>query len=309
MSESETARPMAGKTVVVTGGAGGIGRATADGLARLGAAVVVVGRDRARGEAAVAAIRAGSGNDQVELLLADLSSLADIGRLATELTARHERLDVLINNVGRLSPRREETAEGFEETFATNVLGPFLLTQRLLPLLQSGSRARIVNVSGGMPPGSLDFDNLQGERRYEAFRAYSHSKLANLLWTFELARRLAGSTVSANAANPGLADTAMTRSMVTIMPPLVRPLGAAMRRLGVVVRSPAEAAVSPFRAASDPTLAGVSSRYFEPGGKEGRPLRGATDPVAGQRLWALCEQLVGATGQADGHTLTTRRGV
>ncbi len=296
MSESEMARPMAGKTVVVTGGAGGIGRATAEGLACLGAAVVVVGRDRARSEAAVAAIRAGSGNDRVGLLLADLSSLADIRRLATEFTARHERLDVLINNVGRLSPRREETAEGFEETFATNVLGPFLLTQRLLPLLQSGSQARIVNVSGGMPPGSLDFDNLQGERRYEAFRAYSHSKLANLLWTFELARRLAGSTVSANAANPGLADTAMTRSMVTIMPPLVRPLGAAMRGLGVAVRSPEEAAVSPFRAASDPTLAGVSGRYFEPGGKEGRPPRGATDPVAGLRLWTLCEQLVGATG-------------
>lgn len=286
-----------GKTVLITGGTGGIGKATATMLAGLGARIIVTGRDPARGEAALQDIKRETDNSHVELLLADLSSLAEVRRLAREVLAIHNRLDVLINNVGGLYTKRWETTEGLEANFATNVLGPFLLTQLLLPLLRKSAPTRVVNVSGGMPVGKLDFDNLQSEKKYSSFNAYSKSKLANLLGTFELARRLQGSGVTVNAVYPGSADTAMTQSMTTGVPPIFKVLGQISRRLGVIGGLPEKAAVSSVRAASDPALDGLTGRYFGPKGQERRSPRGSTDEAAAKRLWAMCEQLTGLSAQ------------
>ena len=293
-----------GKVVLITGGTDGIGKATAIGLARLGASLVVVGRDPARGEAAVMDIRRESGNGRVDLLLADLALQAEIRRLAREVSARYDRLDVLLNNVGGLYTRRWETAEGIEATFAMNVLGPFLLTHLLLPLLRRSAPARIVNVSGGVPMGTLSFDDLQGERKYSSFRVYSKTKLANLLWTFELARRLEGSGVTANVVYPGGADTPMTQAMSADAPAIMRLIGPIFRRAGLAGGPPARAAVSSIRAASDPALAHVTGRYFKPSGEEGRPPRGSTNEVAARRLLMVCEQLTGRTDGVPEHAAT-----
>jgi len=157
---STIATDLSGKTMLITGGTGGIGKETARGLAKLDAHVILVGRDRARGEATVAEVKATSGNEHVDLLLADLSSQAAIRELAREVMARYPRLDVLINNIGGLYPQRWLTVDGIEATFAVNHLNPFLLTHLLLPVLEGGAPARVINVTGGMPTGAIDLGNL-----------------------------------------------------------------------------------------------------------------------------------------------------
>src|SRR5438128_11385919 len=184
---------MDGKVVLVTGATQGIGKESAAALAKLGATVVMVGRDKARGEAALAEVKTRSGSDAVELLLADLSSIAEVRRLAAGFKARHDKLDVLLNNAGAINAGRKLSPDGLELTFAVNHLAYFLLTDLLLPVLEASAPARIVNVASDAHSGlKLDFGDLQSEKRYLSFEAYGRSKLANVLFTYELARRLEG---------------------------------------------------------------------------------------------------------------------
>ena len=204
---ADTAR-MTGKTVLVTGGTGGIGKATAVGLAALGARVGITGRDRVRAEAAAADIRAASGNPAVDVFTADLSSQAEVRRLAGEVLDAYPRLDVLVNNVGGFWAHRHVTADGLEHTFALNHLAPFLLTNLLLDRLKASAPARVVTVSSGAhATGRIDFDDLQGSATYSGQRAYNASKLANVMFTYELARRLDGTGVTATVLHPGVVRT------------------------------------------------------------------------------------------------------
>src|SRR2546430_1518698 len=194
-----------GKICLVTGSTSGIGKVTARELANRGATVVLVSRSRAKGEATQAHIKQATGNHHVELLVADLSLLEDVRRLATEFQQTHRHLHLLVNNAGCAYPTRTLTSEGFEATLAVNYLAPFLLTELLLETLKASAPARIVNVSSAQHANvSIEFDNLQGEKKYANLRNYSQAKLALLLWTYELARRLEGTGVTVNALHPGI---------------------------------------------------------------------------------------------------------
>ena len=205
---NETSGSMTGKAVLITGGTGGIGKATAIGLARMGARVGIVGRDAARAEAAAADIRSSSGNDAVDVFVADVSAQSEVRRLAAEVLEAYPRLDVLVNNVGGFWAHRHVTADGLEHTFAVNHLAPFLLTNLLLERLEASAPARVVTVSSGAQSmGRIDFDDLQGARKYSGQQAYNQSKLANVMFTYELARRLEGTGVTANVLHPGVTRT------------------------------------------------------------------------------------------------------
>jgi retinol dehydrogenase 14 len=196
---------MGEKVCLITGATSGIGKATAIGLANMGASVVMVGRDRGKGQAALAEIKERSANASVDLMLADLSSQEDLRRLADEFKEAYPRLDVLVNNAGVIRSRRIRTADGIEMTFAVNHLAYFLLTNLLLDVLKASAPSRIVNVaSGEQRNGTIDFDDLQGEMGYKGAKAYSQSKLATVLFTYELARKLEGTGVSANCLHPGV---------------------------------------------------------------------------------------------------------
>src|ERR1700737_81290 len=200
--------PMAGKVVLVTGGTGGIGKATAIGLATMGARVGITGRDLDRAEQAAADIRAASRYSAVDAFGADMSSQAEVRRLAIAVLHAYPRLDVLVNNVGGFWAHRHPTADGLEHTFALNPLAPFLLTNLLLDRLEASAPARVVTVSSGAQAmGRINFDDLQGARSYSGQRAYNQSKLANVMFTNELARRLEGSGVTATAVHPGCVGT------------------------------------------------------------------------------------------------------
>src|SRR6476620_12331961 len=206
------ARPMTGRTVLVTGATGGIGLATASRLAGLGARVGIVGRDEARAGAAAGRLR--DGGAEVDVFLADLSSQRDVRALADQVLAAYARLDVLVNNVGGYWSTRHETVDGLERTFAVNHLAPFLLTNLLLDRLRASAPARVVTVSSGAQAmGRIDLDDLQGARGYNGQRAYNQSKLANVMFTYELARRLGGSGVTANALHPGGVRAAVGREV------------------------------------------------------------------------------------------------
>src|SRR5689334_25281091 len=199
---------MAGKYVLVTGGTGGIGKATAAGLAALGARVGITGRDQGRAAAAAADIHAATGSRAVDIFAADMSAQAEVRRLAAQVLDTYPRLDVLVNNVGGFWAHRHVTADGLEHTLALNHLAPFLLTNLLLDRLTASAPARIVTISSGAhAQGRIDFGDLQGERDYSGQRAYSQSKLANVMFTYELARRLDGTGVTATVCHPGVVHT------------------------------------------------------------------------------------------------------
>src|SRR5881392_2568941 len=248
---------MAGKSVLVTGGTGGIGRATAIGLAALGARVGITGRDQARTEAAAADIRAAPGSPAVDAFAADLSAQAGVRRLAAQVLDTYPRLDVLVNNVGGFWAHRHVTADGLEHTFALNHLAPFLLTSLLLDRLTASAPARIVTVSSGAhAKGRIDFDDLQGERNYSGQRAYSQSKLASVMFTYELARRLAGTGVTATVAHPGVVRTSFGAEDPAAHFAFV------IRAARPFMKTPAQGAVTPVYLASSSQVEGVTGRYF-----------------------------------------------
>jgi retinol dehydrogenase-14 len=274
---------MTGRTVLVTGGTGGIGKATAAGLAVLGAHVAITGRDRARAEAAAAEIRTATGG-QVDVFVADLSSQADVRRLASDVLAKLPRIDVLVNNVGGYWNTRHVTADGLERTFAVNHLAPFLLTQLLLDRLQESAPARVVTVSSNAhAAGRIDFEDLQGERSYSGERAYSQSKLANILFTYELARRLSGTSVTANALHPGVVRTSFgaedPSGVQRMLVPVLRPF----------LKSPARGAATSIHLASG--LVRVSGRYFVNSKPRASSAR-SYDEADARRLWEISEKLV-----------------
>jgi retinol dehydrogenase 14 len=278
---------MQDKTVLVTGGTGGIGRATALGLLQLGAQVGIVGRDPTRAESAAEAIRAAVGADQVDVFIADMSSQAEVRRLAEAVVAAYPRLDVLVNNVGGYWAHRHVTVDGLEHTFAVNHLAPFLLTNVLLPRLTAGSPSRIVTVSSGAQAmGRIDFEDLQTTRRYNGQRAYNQSKLTNVLFTYELARRTKGTGVTANVLHPGLVATNFGREdprrWMRIMVPLVRPF----------MKPPERGAATPIYLASSPDIEGVTGRYFV-GSRPRRSAPRSYDEQVARRLWDVSARLTG----------------
>ena len=281
----ENAAPMRGRVCLVTGANSGIGKSAALGLACLGASVVMVCRDRTRGEQAQAEIQAAGGNEDVELLLADLSSQAAIRELSREIHTRFARLNVLINNAGVYLSRRSTTPDALEETIAVNHLGPFLLTNLLLDLLKAGAPARIGNVSSGAHvPAHLDFDDLQSAEHYNGWRAYGQSKLANVLFTYELARRLEGTGVSVNAVHPGVVSTNFGRSSGF--------LRFGMRAAGRLMLTPEQGADTIVYLASSPEVEGVTGGYFVKR-KAVRSSRESYDRAVQERLWQVSAELTG----------------
>ncbi len=281
---------MTGKTVLVTGGTGGIGKATAIGLAVLGAHVGIVGRDRQRAQSAAADIRAqaathGADTHEVDVYVANMSTQAGVRRLAREVLDVYPRLDVLINNVGGYWATRHLTADGLERTFALNHLSPFLLTNLLLARLRASAPARVVTVSSNaQTQGRIDFDDLQGEHRYSG--GHDQSKLANVLFTYELARRLEGSGVTANALHPGVVRTAFGAEDPT------KAMKALLRLVLPFMKNPAQGAATSIHLASAPGLQAVTGQYFA----NSRPKRSSErsyDGAVAARLWQLSADLVG----------------
>jgi NAD(P)-dependent dehydrogenase (short-subunit alcohol dehydrogenase family) len=276
---------MAGRVCVVTGATRGIGRATAEGLAHLGAPVVLVCRRKEDGDAVAREITAQS-RAVPDVVTADLSSQTSIRQAAGYLRGRYPRLHVLINNAGVIPRNREVTVDGLEMQFAVNHLAYFLLTNLLLPQLQAGAPSRIINVSSGAHThATLDFDDLQSERGYESKPVYSRSKLANILFTYELARRLTGTGVTANCLNPGVVATRMLADYMGI--PLAG--GALASTFGA---KPEEGAETSIYLASSPEVESVTGMYFE----LKRPTassRESHDEAAARRLWEVSERLAG----------------
>jgi retinol dehydrogenase-14 len=276
---------MTGKAVLVTGGTGGIGKAAAIRLASMGARVAITGRDRARAEEASAAIARESGNPAVDIFVADMSSQSEVRRLAAEVLAAYPRIDVLLNNVGGFWAHRHLTADGLEHTFALNHLAPFLLTSLLLDRLIASAPARIVTVSSGAQSmGKIDFDDLMGEQKYSGSRAYDQSKLANVMFTYELAERLEGTGVTATALHPGMTSTAFSAE-----DPALGLLVAIMRPF---MRSPARGADTAVYLASSPDAEGITGKYFADR-KVKRSRDSSYDTAITARLWQVSADLVG----------------
>jgi retinol dehydrogenase-14 len=289
---SDRTNLMAGKTVLVTGSTGGIGRATAEGLARLGARVAVTGRDITRTQAAAAKIAAAAANPAVDAFAADLSAQAEVRRLARQVLGTYPRLDVLVNNVGGFWARQHLTADGLEYTFALNHLAPFLLTNLLLDRLTASAPARVVTVSSGAQAlGKIDFGDLQGERAYSGQRAYNQSKLANVMFTYELARRLAGTGVTATVLHPGVARTAFgaedPTAMIRAMTVIARPF----------MKTPEQAAATAIYLASSAEVEGVTGRYFA-NRKPKKSSKSSYDTAAAARLWQVSARLAGLPATA-----------
>jgi len=278
---------MAGKVVLITGGTGGIGKATAIGLAAIGARVGITGRDLARAEQAAADIRSASENPAVDAFAADMTSQAEVRRLAATVLDAYPRLHVLVNNVGGFWAHQHPTVDGLEGTFALNHLAPFLLTNLLLDRLKASAPARVVTVSSGAQSmGRIDFDDLQGALNYSGQRAYNQSKLANIMFTNELARRLDGAGVTATSVHPGVVRTNFGAEdqawFFTIISRVVRPL----------LKTPAQGAQTPIYLASSPAVAGVSGQFFA-NRKPKTANKVAYDTAMTARLWQVSADLVG----------------
>jgi retinol dehydrogenase-14 len=278
---------MAGKTVLVTGGTGGIGRATALRLASMGARVAITGREAGRTQRAAAEIASESAAGPVDWFAADMSSQAEVRRLADEVLAAYPRLDVLVNNVGGFWAHRHETVDGLERTFALNHLAPFLLTNLLADRLIASAPSRVVTVSSGAQGmGKIDFDDLMGERSYSAQRAYNQSKLANVMFTYELARRFESTGVTATALHPGMTNTSFSAEDPARM---FAPLVAVLRPF---MRSPEKGAETPIYLASSPEAEGFTGQYFV-NRKAAKSHESSYDRATTARLWSLSAELVG----------------
>jgi retinol dehydrogenase 12 len=284
-----------GRIALVTGATSGIGQETAVGLASRGAQVVIVGRDRARAEAARKDVTERGKSSRVDVLLADFASLDAVRGLAREFCERFPRLDLLVNNAGLVMRERVLTSDGYETTLAVNHLAPFLLTHLLRERLLASESARIVNVSSDahrFVPGGFDFSDPMSERGFgfptvvTGLRVYGMSKLANILFTTELARRLERTRVTANALHPGGVATRLGTNTSGVLAKVV-PL--AMRPF---MKTPAQGAATSLYVATSPDLAKTSGRYFADS-RERQPNRAARDPEAARRLWNLSCEWVG----------------
>ncbi|MBI0583025.1 MAG: SDR family oxidoreductase [Methanomassiliicoccus sp.] len=277
---------MSGKLVVITGATSGIGRATAEGLSAMGATLLLVGRDEGRLKAAQDSMPRVEGVPMPETHCADLSSMAEVRRLAAAIRDAHPRVDVLINNAGTIAGRRKLTVDGYEYTFALDHLSPFLLTNLLLDRLKAAAPSRIITVSSSAHlAGKIHFDDLMLARRYSAPRAYGQAKLANVLFTYELARRLEGTRVTANCVHPGAVRTHFGNE------------ASGPVRIGLVAVRPFElsarqGARTPIYLASSPEVEGVTGRYFVRG-KARRSSTASYDLDAARRLWEESARLTG----------------
>ncbi|GAC1535668.1 MAG: SDR family oxidoreductase [Herpetosiphon sp.] len=287
----ETTMPLQGKRVMVTGATGGIGLVTAQELARQGAEVIVVGRDSNRCAAAVAQIKAQTGNNAVTAMVADLSSQQSILTLADDFKRLHNRLDVLVNNAGLLFMKRQQSVDGIEMTFALNHLGYFLLTNLLLDTLKASGPARIVSVSSSahaQPGAKINFDDVEGKQSFSGLRAYGQSKLANVMFTYDLARRLQGTGVTANCLHPGIVATNFGVNNGGLYRTVLRPL------FNLISTSTEKGAETSIYLASSPAVAGVTGKYFA----KQKPVassKASYDQAAWQRLWAISEQFTHRT--------------
>ena len=282
---------MKDKTVVVTGGNNGIGLETAVGLSKLGAHVVITARNQAKGEAALADIKDRSQNGSVQLMLADFASLSSIRDFAANFKKDHDRLDVLVNNAGGVNTSRSETQDGFETTFGVNHLGYFLVTNLLLDMLKASAPARVVSVSSRAHERrkGMNFDDLNSKQSYSGMGVYGDSKLANVLFTYELARRLKGSGVTANCLHPGVVRSGFGqnnggfisfafKSFYTLLTP--------------VTKSNAQGAKTSIYLASSTEVEGVTGKYFADS-KETPSSPASHDEEAAKRLWEISEQMTG----------------
>ncbi|MBN1875450.1 MAG: SDR family oxidoreductase [Anaerolineae bacterium] len=296
-------KPMHSKVCIVTGAASGIGAITAHALAQRGATVVIVDRDAEKGALTANQIKEQTGDDAVEFIAADLSAQQEIRRLAEHFKNRHQRLDVLVNNAGAIFPQRRESVDGIEMTFALNYLAYFLLTNLLLDTLKASAPARIINTSSrAHARAQIHFDDLESRTDYRDIKAYEHSKLAIVLFTYELARRLEGAGVTANTLHPGIVATNFAANNSGIVGPLMRSVatnfaankrgsgGLLTRLLNFVFLSPEQGAQTGIYLATSPEVEGVTGKYFVK--CKAVPSSPASyDTVAARRLWQASEDL------------------
>lgn len=284
---------MHGKVTLVTGANAGMGRAIATDLARQGSTVVMVARDPRKGEEARREIARITGNDSIDLLIADLSSQRAIRQLAQEFQRRYSRLDVLVNNAGAHVQERRMSPDGIEMNLAVNHLSAFLLTNLLLDTLRASAPARIVNVASASMTKTIDLDDLQSERTFKPFAVYGQAKLAIVLCTYALARRLAGTGVTVNALHPGITAT---KIIGDVAPPLARPF---MGLIKPFLLSPERGARAALYLATSPAVEAVSGKYFRKG-KEARSVPISYDEAVQERIWAISAQLTALAVEAYG---------
>jgi NAD(P)-dependent dehydrogenase (short-subunit alcohol dehydrogenase family) len=273
------------KTILITGASGGIGLQSAIGLAKQGANIVMVGRNKERTSQAVELVKTQTGNQSISYLLADLSSIQEVRSLAQEFKDQYQTLDVLLNNAGAVFLSRKVSVDGYEMTLALNHLNYFLLTNLLLDMLKAAPLARIVNVSSRAHyRGHVNFDDLQSQHGYNGMRVYSTSKLMNVLFTYELARRLEGMNVTANCLHPGFVASNFAGNNGWIVRTVMKLMAG---RISVE-----EGARCSIFLASSPTAQGVSGKYFNYDTKETRSSEGSYDQNVARRLWDVSEKLV-----------------
>ncbi|MCK4457323.1 MAG: SDR family oxidoreductase [Thermoplasmata archaeon] len=277
---------MDGKVCMITGANSGIGYVTARELARMGADIVMVCRSKERGEAARNEIVSETGSDSVELMIADLSSQEEVRRLAGDFKGTHDRLHVLVNNAALWPTKRTLTVDGLELQFGLNHLAYFLLTNLLLDVLRASAPARVVDTSSGIHKRArIDFDDLQAERGYRHMRAYGQSKLANVLFTYELARRLTGTGVTVNSFTPGMTETNLGRYMSRGAQFIFR----------LLAKKTEKGATTAIYLASSPEVEGVSGKYFA-NCKPAESSKLSYDEDTAKRLWDVSESLTGLSG-------------
>ena len=276
---------MKGKTVIITGASSGIGLEASLGLAKLGARVVMVARDKKRGADAVSYVKSTGGNKAIDLLLCDMSSLKNVRKLAADIKKKYKKIDVLLNNAGGVFGKRAVTADGFEWTFGVNHLAPFLLTNLLLPVLKKSGNARVIaTASLAHYMGHMDFDDIMGEKKYSEMKAYAQSKLANVLFAAELARKLKATKVTSNSLHPGVVAT---KFGVTAGPAN----NFFYRVFGFLMETPAQGARTSIYAASSPELEGVTGKYLS-ACKITKPSAEAVNENVAKKLWDLSAKLV-----------------
>ncbi len=284
-----TTPAMSGKTCLVTGANQGIGKETAIGLAKLGATVVITSRDAAKGAAALADIKQRSGNDSVTLMPVDFASFDSIRRFAADFQAAHAQLHVLVNNAGAYNAVRSVTKDGFETTFGVNHLGYVLTTKLLLDTIKANAPARIVSVSSeAHTRAKINFDDLQGDRGYGGFGAYGQSKLANVLFTYELARRLEGTGVTANCLHPGVVRTGFATNNSGFIGGLVVVFQAIGKPF---LLTPEKGALTSIYLASSPEVEGVTGKYFAKS-QEKQSNATSRDQDVARRLWDVSEEMI-----------------